>query len=82
MKQLAILNPENATDDEMLEFSVRESARAVVIDNDGNVALLHVAKKEYYKLPGGGIEGSEDKISSLLRECKEEIGCDVSVLGN
>lgn len=80
MKQLLLLNPENASEEEVLEWPLREAARAVVIDNDGLVALLHVSKENYYKLPGGGLDESEDKNAALRRECLEEIGCDVEVI--
>lgn len=60
MKELFVLNPEHASDTEIRTFAVREAVRAVVFDYEGNIALLHVAKKNYYKLPGGGIEGAED----------------------
>lgn len=77
MNLITLLNPENATDEEVGKYKVREAARAVVFDSEGKVALLHVSKKDYYKLPGGGLEGDEDKLIALARECKEEIGCDV-----
>jgi 8-oxo-dGTP pyrophosphatase MutT (NUDIX family) len=80
VQQLAILNPENATDAEISVYPTRESARAIVADADGNIALLYVSKKGYFKLPGGGIESGEDKASALSRECIEEIGCDIKVL--
>lgn len=80
MKQLKLINPENVSEEEIKNYDTREAARAVVIDKDGNIALLYVSKANYYKLPGGGIDEGEDKKSALLRECQEEIGCDVEVL--
>lgn len=40
----------------------RKAARAVVLDSDGSVALLHVSKFGYHKLPGGGVEENEDLV--------------------
>lgn len=81
MKQLAIINPENVSEEEIKSYRVREAARAIVVDEEGKIALLHVSKANYYKLPGGGLEGNEDKIIALQRECQEEIGCDIKVVG-
>jgi 8-oxo-dGTP pyrophosphatase MutT (NUDIX family) len=81
MKQLKLINPENVSEEEVKSYKVREAARAVVVDENGKIALLHVSKEHYYKLPGGGIEDGEDKMKALARECKEEIGCDVEVMG-
>ena len=81
MKELAIINPENASEEEAQSYRIREAARAIVIDADGKVALLHVSKKNYYKLPGGGLDVGEDIMTALKRECQEEIGCDIEVFG-
>lgn len=81
MKELLVLNPETASEEEIRAYPVREAARAIVIDSGGKIALLHVTNHAYYKLPGGGLEGDEDKIVALGRECQEEIGCDVDVIG-
>lgn len=81
MNLLATLNPEHVSEMEHAHYPVREAARAVVMDDEGNVALLHVTNEQYYKLPGGGIEGAEDRHLALQRECQEEIGCNVEVLG-
>jgi len=80
MKELKLINPENSSEEEVKNYLVREAVRTVVIDEDGMVALLHVSKENYYKLPGGGVEGAEDKITALRRECQEEIGCDIEVI--
>lgn len=69
-----LLSPEQR---ETLVF--RQAARAVVRDQENNVALLQVRRKGYYKLPGGGVEPGEDMQTALKRECLEEIGCAVEV---
>lgn len=81
MKQILTLNPEKVSREEIKNFRIRRAVRAIVSDKDGAVVLLHVAKDKYYKLSGGGIEKSEDRIVALKRECQEEIGCDVEVIG-
>lgn len=79
-KKLALINPENVSKTEGESYPVREAARAVVIDRQNMVALLHVVNQQYYKLPGGGIEKSEDKETALKRECKEEIGSEIEIV--
>lgn len=81
MKEIALLNPEHATAEEVKAYAIREAARAVVFDMENNVALLHATKTDYYKLPGGGLDDDTDRIVALKRECREEIGCDVEVVG-
>ena len=80
MKELKLINPENVSEEEVIAYKTREASRAVVIDEDGKIALLHVSNEHYYKLPGGGIEEGEDKMKALERECLEEIGCNVDVV--
>ena len=60
-------------------YAKRRAARAVVIDSNGAVGLLHAKEKDYYKLPGGGLEGNEDHEQALRREVKEELGCDIEL---
>lgn len=59
------------------KYRERSAARAIVFDSDQKIALLHVTKKSYHKLPGGGIEKNEDNEAALRRELLEEIGCSV-----
>jgi len=80
MKLLKTLNPQNATPEEITTYKIREAARAIVLDRENKVALLHVGKYNYYKLPGGGIDDGEGPLDALQRECLEEIGCTVEIL--
>ena len=52
----------------------RPSARGVIFDDCGGIALVYSQKEKYYKFPGGGIQVDEDKKESLIREFREETG--------
>lgn len=79
MKLLRATGLGNLSPEVIARLKLRRAARAVVFDDDKNVALLHVQKDGYYKLPGGGIEQGEDILAALKRECLEEIGCHIEV---
>lgn len=81
MNQLAIINPRNAIEEDFVECTLRTAARAIIQDADGNVGLMYVARDGYYKIPGGGVDEGEDMMMALRRECQEEAGCDIEVLG-
>ena len=71
MKLLNIMDSddyENCT-----RLAVRHSARAIIV-SDGRIAMIHSLEKNYYKLPGGGIEPGESKEDALIRETLEETG--------
>lgn len=51
----------------------RHSVRGIIIRN-GKIAMAHVTRCGYYKFPGGGSEGAETKIQTLVREVREESG--------
>ena len=51
----------------------RNSARSIIIA-DGKIAMIHSAKYDYYKFPGGGIEKDEDPVTAMMRETREEAG--------
>ena len=55
-------------------YRTRLAARAVLLNEDNEVALLYVSKKGYHKLPGGGIDEGESIIEGLNRELLEETG--------
>jgi len=52
---------------------VRNSARSIII-RDGSVAMVHSKRYDYYKFPGGGIEGDESPVDAMIRETREESG--------
>ena len=51
----------------------RPSVRGIITKGD-KLAMIHSLKYNYYKLPGGGIEGDECLEDTLVREVKEESG--------
>lgn len=80
MRFLRILNPENATEEEISEFISTTRVRAVVFDLDNKIGILYVGKYRYHKLPGGGREKGETDIEALTRECLEELGCNIKIV--
>ena len=55
----------------------RLTARAVVVNPQGELAVMYAAKFDIYTLPGGGVEESETFEQALLREITEETGCTI-----
>ena len=63
----------------------RINGRAIIIDGD-EILLMFRRKikngitKEYYAIPGGGIETGETKEAATIREIKEEFNLDIEIL--
>lgn len=72
---------EGVIDADPTHYNLRTAARAIVLDDANQVALLKVVRDNYYKLPGGGIEEGEDRKEALRRELLEEIGCEAEIIG-
>lgn len=84
MKHLKTLHekdvfPGKITDPNII-YSDRLTGKAIVFDMDNNIALVGNKQNEFLLLPGGGINEGEDIKVGVVRECLEEIGCDVSIL--
>ena len=75
MKNLAIFDAKNYAD--TVEVCEKYSVRGIVM-RDGKLAM-QCSKDGEYKIPGGGMEPSEDYIIALTREIKEETGLQVIV---
>lgn len=70
MKRLLTLDLKNYTDD--MPVSEKHTVRAVIL-HDGKMSMQLSGRGEY-KIPGGGVEGSESHTETLLREVREETG--------
>ena len=62
-------------------YQVRTAVRAVLRDGNGRIALMHAGQRDYYKLPGGGVDDGEDLQDALHREFMEEVGATVIIDG-
>ena len=64
-----------------IEFKKRDlrfAARAIV-KKDDKIAIIHISKDNYYKIPGGGIKDGESIKEGLIREVWEETGCRIII---
>lgn len=48
-----------------------------IIRQENKFLIMKVNKTSYYHIPGGHIEIGEDSKQTVIREIKEEIGCDI-----
>ncbi len=60
-------------------YELRKSARVILQDETGNIALQHIRRDHFHKLPGGGVETGEILEEALKREALEEVGCDCKI---
>ncbi|MDF2539163.1 MAG: ADP-ribose pyrophosphatase [Herbinix sp.] len=67
-------------DDRLSEAAPRYTARAILIDQDGYIAVMYSVKYSLYSLPGGEIKEGEEKTEALKRELLEETGCNCEII--
>jgi 8-oxo-dGTP pyrophosphatase MutT (NUDIX family) len=64
----------------------RPCARGVIVNEKGEIALNKLnftdifGLRDYYELPGGGVNMGEDTRDAFLRESEEEVGYRVAIL--
>lgn len=54
--------------------NIRNSARCLLINQNHEICLLYSRARDYYAIPGGGIEPGESLLQALSRETLEETG--------
>ena len=58
----------------------RMSSHAVICNQQRQILLLKANYAEYaWGLPGGGLDVGETIHEALIRECQEELGCDIDI---
>jgi ADP-ribose pyrophosphatase YjhB (NUDIX family) len=63
---------------EPVEYIDRPTVKGLVFDSEGKIPLLF--GNGYGLFPGGGIEEGEVSEEAFIRECKEEIGCNIEIV--
>lgn len=62
------------------EYRLRKGARAIVLNEKGEMAIQNLKNYTNHKLPGGGVEAGETLEQALKREVLEEVGCDCEII--
>jgi ADP-ribose pyrophosphatase YjhB (NUDIX family) len=76
------INPEDlgfSVNADKENYSKRPSIYVLLSNDDGNIASIKYREEigPMYPLPGGGVDEDEEWEQGLMREIKEEIGCDI-----
>src|ERR1700712_3292788 len=65
-----------------ITYRERRAVRLIIENDEQEIAILYAKNGDYYKLPGGGIEGDENHSVAAHREAMEETGCKVDIKDN
>lgn len=55
-------------------YKLRKAARAVILNEKGQIAYQFLTRPHLHKLPGGGVDAGETIEEGLRREVREEVG--------
>jgi ADP-ribose pyrophosphatase YjhB (NUDIX family) len=80
MKLLKTINLRNVPEEEFKNYSLRKTARGILLDKDEKVGVIYIPKYDIYQLIGGGIEDGETVEEGLKRESKEEAGVNIEII--
>lgn len=61
-------------------YVLRKSARVILLNDEGKMAVQYLRTYSLHKLPGGGIEAGETPEVALKREVLEEVGCECEIV--
>jgi 8-oxo-dGTP diphosphatase len=61
-------------------MALKQLSGCAIIERN-RLLLLKKIEHSHYEFPGGGIEPGETPEQAAIREAKEELGCDVELLG-
>jgi ADP-ribose pyrophosphatase YjhB (NUDIX family) len=61
--------------------SIVPSVTAIVLNERGELLLVHKTDNDLWALPGGGMDVGESMADTVVREVKEETDIDVAVTG-
>lgn len=56
------------------DYLYRLSLKCLIKDSDGNVLVVKETGRDWWDLPGGGMDHGEDLRSAIAREAMEEVG--------
>ena len=57
------------------KYELRKSARAILQETEGKIAIQYLQNYGFRKLPGGGVDTGETLEEAVMREVREEVGC-------
>ena len=69
-------NTPNVTD---VVWKDRPTVKVVLFNEQNEIALLGNKINDFFLLPGGGIEDNESALDGIIRECREETGCEIEI---
>ncbi len=74
--------PETSPDVANITWHDRIVCKVVLLDEKNNIALIGNKVHDLFLLPGGGLEDGEGLRDGAKRECREETGCEIEILGD
>ena len=61
-------------------YKLRKAARAILLNDEGLIALQNLTNRGFHMLPGGGFDPGETPAEACRREVLEEVGCESEIV--